>query len=149
MRSPFAVLVFLAAGCISIIPAPPSPEAARIQLQLQSPTAEAARDRVMGAMLAEGLTVASASEGVLTTQPIEIAPNLWAIYRANILPDTAGFEVVLTGVVRNSQGATIASYMLGGAAVEAPEYPLHRAMTDEPLAGAWQRLVRVADRLWR
>ena len=67
---------------------------------------------------------------------------MYATYRATILDSV----LILSGTIRNQSGAMMAQAMTG-LTTPAEEMPLHSAMKGEPLAGAWQRIVRIGRRL--
>lgn len=138
-------LLALALTACTTIPEPPSPESARVVVELPGVSVAQARDRVVAAWLAEGLALSSAEPAAMLTTGLPM-PGGSAIYRASIVPGASGAVVTLTGGFRNTSGAALASSIAGGA-FEAEEFPLHSAMEDSDFAAAWQRVVRVAGRL--
>lgn len=137
-------LSFVAVSCTTI-PAPPTPESARILIQLRV-ARTAAYDKTVGAFVAEGLNIASGStDGTLASVPIDIANQVPATYRAAFIGTDSGTTVVLSGSIKNESGALMAQAMTGLKS-DAPEFQLHNAMTGK-LGDAWARLERIAERL--
>ena len=143
----FAVVITFSAcaNACTTISAPPTPESARILVQL-SVARTAAYDKTVAAFVAEGLNIANGStEGTLASVPIDIANQVPATYRAAFIGTDSGTTVVLSGSIKNENGAVMAQAMTGLKS-EAREFQLHSAMTGQ-LGEAWARLERIAARL--
>lgn len=143
---PLLILLLTATTACATITPPPSPESARISVALVEDKATA-YDLTMVAFVDEGLTVAAGSEepSLLVTVPVDIASGVYVTYRANIVAGSIDSRIVLTGTVRNEQGAA-AGESLGGVRLDPGDAPLHNEMTGL-LGEAWQRLERIADGL--
>lgn len=87
----------------------------------------------------------SAEGGTITSVPAEIASMVPATYRATIISADSGSLVVLSGTIRNNNGALFAQAMTG-LKPDVSELPLHSAMKGD-LGKGWQRLERIAARL--
>lgn len=130
-------------GCATISP-PPTPESARIVVYLRAPT-DSAVTLVEAAFVEEGLAVASANGGVVTSMPIDLTASTPLTYRAAVLADSGGARVILSGTIRNNLGAALGA-SITGMRLDPGDQPLHSAMKGD-LGEAWQRVVRIARRL--
>lgn len=143
MQSLSVGILLVVAACTSVS-APPSPESARIIIALPGTRAQA-YDRTAAAFVAEGLNIADGSATNLSSVPIDVADQVPATYRAAFIGTDSGTDVVLSGSIKNENGALMAQAMTG-LKTDAPDFPLHSAMTGT-LGAAWARLERIAARL--
>ena len=153
MRLPVSSLsILILVGCAPSAP-PPTPESARIEIELPL-SKEKAYDRMYRAFIEEGISIATASpiSGSLTTVPLPLGATWGRVsdpimepfsqkitYHGFVIAqsDTATATIILLGTVRDANF---------GGGPESKEEPLHSQMKGR-FRDAWLRLEQVAARL--
>lgn len=94
-----------------------SPERVKIDVSIPQANAAQAVERTKAAFDAEGLTVASVEGGIVTSAPAVPRPDAMfrgaIVYRAMVLPDSAGARVVLSAVMRSLDAGAFTQAMSG------------------------------------